>query len=147
MEGMLLKGNTSSYFDDEVKRIFKEEEIRITLESVIFHPALSKLSSELRDAYFLFQQENFSSTKTSCRKVIEKLRSLVSNWESIDQSRSLCEKFKQLMNALYSFCSVGGPHEGVVTKKETELILKSTHGILLYVNSVLKNEGHKERSE
>jgi len=146
MEGMLLKGTTPMYFEDEVKRIFKEEEIRITLESVVFHPSVSKLASILRDAFFLYEQENFSSTKTSCRKIVERLRSLVDNWESIDQSTSLNEKFRHMLNSLYSFSSVGGPHEGVVSKEETELVLKTAHAFLLYVNSLLKNDRFTAKS-
>ena len=146
MEGMVLSSSISpSYFDDEIKRILKEEEIKITLESIVFHSKIAKRADELKEAYLLFEQENFSSTKTSCRKVIEKLREIVSSWESIDGSKSLCEKLKQMAKALYSFASVGGPHEGIVTREETELILKTTHSLLLYINSILKMIDFKRR--
>ena len=141
MEGVLLKSSyLSSHFEDEVKRLIKEEEIRITLESVVFHPSISPLATDLRDAYFSFEQENFSFTKTACRKIMEKLRNFVAHWKTIDGSESICDKFKQIMNSIYSFSSIGGPHEGVVTGEETELILKLVHAILIYVNSILKNE-------
>ena len=140
MEGRLLKGTVSSYFDDEVKRILKDEEIKIILESIVFHPFLSKLALDLKNAYFLFEQENFSSTKTACRRILEKMRNVVSKWKAIDGSESLCEKFRQILNGLYSFSSIGGPHEGSATQEETELILKSTHHALIYVNSILKNQ-------
>lgn len=147
MEGILLGSGSYPYFDDEVKRIFKEEEIRITLESVIFHDIVSQLAPKLIKAYYMFEQENYASTKTICRKVIENLRNHTKDWECIDESESVYEKFKKMINSLYSFSSIGGPHEGVVTKDETELILKSTHAFLLYINSIFKNERFKQKTQ
>jgi hypothetical protein len=46
----------------------------------------------------------------------------------------------KVINSLYSFASIGEPHEGVTTKEETELLLKTTTSILFYVNSLLKSE-------
>jgi hypothetical protein len=64
----------------------------------------------------------------------------VNEWKTVDGSESLCEKLKSVVSSLYSFASVGGPHEGVTTKEETELILKNTTSLLFYVNSLLKNQ-------
>jgi len=55
-------------------------------------------------------------------------------------SESLAEKVKGFTGSLYSFASVGGPHSGVVTREETELILKCTMSLLFYVNFLLKNQ-------
>ena len=69
MEGVLLRSNyLSPHFEDEARRLIKEEEIRITLGSVVFHPSISPLAIDLRDAYFSFEQENFSFTKTTAGK-------------------------------------------------------------------------------
>lgn len=144
MERKLLKGPIY-YFDDEVKKLIKEEEIKIILESVVFHQKIRYLASNLKNAYLSFEEDNFASTKTSCRKILEKLREIISNWKSIDESLSLCDKFKSILNSLFSFASIGGPHEGVITEEETDLILKNTYSILLYVNSILKNNRYKTK--
>lgn len=140
-ENFMLKGSTySSYFEDEVKRILKEEEAGLILEGTIFHPQLQKHASNIKEALLSFEQENFAFTKTSCRKVLEDVKRIVNEWTVIDGSKSLCEKFSSFINSLYSFASIGGPHEGVTTREETELLLKTTTSTLFYVNSLLKNE-------
>lgn len=144
MEKKLLKG-TIYHFDDEVKKLIKEEEIGIILESVIFHQKIKSLASNLKHAFLSFEEDNFASAKTSCRKILEKLRDIISNWKSIDESSSLCDKFKSILKSLFSFASIGGPHEGVITEEETDLILKNTYSILLYVNSILKNDRYKPK--
>lgn len=121
-ENMLIKG-TTSYFEDEVKRILKEEEAGIILEGTVFYHQLQKLASILKEALLSFEQENFAYTKTSCRKIIEAIKQIVSKWEMIDGSKSLSEKFRGVVNSLYSLASIGGPHEGITTREETELIL------------------------
>lgn len=138
-ENMLLKGYTS-YFEDDVKRVLKEQEARIILEGIFFHNRLEKQSSTLKEAFISFEQENFAHTKTLCRRVLEGIKQIVSKWKRIDNSESLCDKFKSIVNLLYSFASIGGPHEGITTKEETELILKNTTSLLFYVNSLLKNQ-------
>lgn len=87
-----------------------------------------------------FEQENFVYTKTSYRRILEEIKRIVNEWKTVDGSESLCEKLKSVVSSLYSFASVGGPHEGVTTKEETELILKNTTSLLFYVNSLLKNQ-------
>ncbi|RLG61507.1 hypothetical protein DRN84_03430, partial [Candidatus Geothermarchaeota archaeon] len=138
-ENMLLKGYTS-YFEDDVKRVLKEQEARIILEGIFFHNRLEKQSSTLKEAFISFEQENFAHTKTLCRRVLEGIKQIVSKWKRIDNSESLCDKFKSIVNSLYSFASIGGPHKGITTKEETELILKNTTSLLFYVNSLLKNQ-------
>ena len=58
----------------------------------------------------------------------------------MDKSESLCKKLKSVVSSLYSFASIGGPHEGVTTKEETELILKNKTSLLFYINFLLKNQ-------
>lgn len=139
-ESIMLKGGYTSYFEDEIKRILKEEEAGLILEGTIFHPQLDKYTSSLKEALSSFEQENYAFTKTSCRKIIEEIKRLVNEWKTIDESGSLCDKLKSVVNSLYSFASIGGPHEGVTTREETELILKNTTSLLFYINSLLKNQ-------
>lgn len=139
-ENLLLKGGSTYYFEDEIKRILKEEEASLILEGTIFHPKLEKYASSLKEALLSFEQENYAFTKTACRKIIEEIRRIASEWKTIDGSESLCEKFRSLITSLFSLASIGGPHEGVVTREETELILKSTISLLFYINSLLKNQ-------
>jgi hypothetical protein len=139
-ENMLLKGSYTSYFEDEIKRILKEEEAGLILEGIIFHPRLEKHASNLKEALFSFEQENFAFTKTSCRKILEEIKRIVGEWKTVDRSESLCEKLKSVVGSLYSFASIGGPHEGITTKEETELILKNTTSLLFYINSLLRNQ-------
>jgi hypothetical protein len=42
---ILLKGGYTSYFEDEIKRILKEEEAGLILEGTIFHQQLEKYVS------------------------------------------------------------------------------------------------------
>ena len=137
---ILLKGGYTSYFEDEIKRILKEEEAGLILEGTIFHQQLEKYVSNLKEALLSFEQENFVYTKTSYRRILEEIKRIVNEWKTVDGSESLCEKLKSVVSSLYSFASVGGPHEGVTTKEETELILKNTTSLLFYVNSLLKNQ-------
>lgn len=138
-ENILLKGSTYSYFEDEIKSILKEEEAGLILEGTIFSPQLQKYVSTLKEALSSFEQENFAFTKTSCRKILEEIKRIVGEWKTVDESESLCEKLKSVAASLYSFASIGGPHEGVTTREETELILKNTTSLLFYINSLLKN--------
>jgi len=140
-ENVLLKGGSyTSYFEDEIKRILREEEAGLILEGTVFHPELEKHASNLKEALLSFKQENFALTKTSCRKILEGIKRIVGEWKTVDGSGSLCEKLKSVVSSMYSFASIGGPHEGVVTKEETEFILKSTTSLLFYINSLLKNQ-------
>jgi len=139
-QNILLKGGYTSYFEDEIKRILKEEEAGLILEGMIFHPTLEKYISNLKEALLSFEQENFVFTKTSCRKILEQIKRIANEWKTVDESESLCEKLKSIVSSLYSFASIGGPHEGVTTKEETELILKCTTSLLFYINSLLKNQ-------
>ena len=147
IENALIKIGYSSYFEDEIKRIKKEEEAALILEGIIFHPKLEKYASNLKDAFLSFQQENFVFVKTACRRILEHIKQLIVNWKSIDRSKSLCEKFKSVVNSLYSFASIGGPHEGVTTREETEFILKVTSSLLFYLNSIMKNNRFEERED
>jgi len=124
-EDVIMKGSVYT-FEDEVKRILKEEEAGLILEGTIFHPKLEKCASTLKEALSSFEQENFAFTKTSCRKALEGIKQISSKWKTVDGSESLCEKLKSVVSSLYSFASIGGPHEGVTTKEETDLILKNT---------------------
>jgi hypothetical protein len=139
-QNILLKGGYTSYFEDEIKRILKEEEAGLILEGMIFHQTLEKYASNLKEALSSFEQENFAYTKTSCRKILEEIKRIVNEWKTVDGSESLCEKLKSVVSSLYSSASIGGPHEGVTTKEETELILKNTTSLLFYINSLLKNQ-------
>jgi len=139
-ENFLMKGSVYSYFEDEIKRILKEEEAGLILEGTIFHSQLAKYSFTLKEALSSFEQENFAFTKTACRRILEEIKRIVSEWKMVDNSESLCEKLKSVVSSLYSFASIGGPHEGVTTKEETELILKNTTSLLFYINSLLKNQ-------
>jgi hypothetical protein len=140
VENLLLKGSYTYYFEDEVKRILKEEEVGLILEGIIFHQRLEKYVSNLKEALLSFEQENYVFTKTSCRRILEEIKRIVAEWKTVDGSESLCEKLKSVVSSLYSFASIGGPHEGVTTKEETELILKNTASLLFYINSLLKNQ-------
>lgn len=140
VDGALLKGTSQPFFEDELKRIFKEEESSILLEGTIFHSELEKSKQTARESLVSFEQENFPYTKTSCRKIIEEIRRIVENWPAVNGSKSLQDKLKKTVISLYSFASIGGPHEGVTTREETELILKITMALLLYCNSILKSD-------
>jgi len=139
-EGVLLRGTAYSYFEDEMKRILKEQESGMLLEGTIFHPELQKPTEMAKEALVSFEQENFAHTKTSCRRIVEQIRTTVNGWKTVDGSDSLCDKLKAIVNSLFSFASIGGPHEGVTTKEETELIMKNTMSLLFYCNSLLKND-------
>jgi hypothetical protein len=78
--------------------------------------------------------------KPLAEKILERIKGIVSEWKTVDGSESLCEKLKSVVNSLYSFASIGGPHAGVVTKEETDFILKTTASLLFYINSLLKNQ-------
>lgn len=140
MENEVIKGSTWGYFDEIVKRISREEEIRIIIETTTFHPEVSRPADTLRDAYLSFEEQRYSHTKTSCRKVLENLRNKSKDWETIDGSESICDKLKSILNSVYSFASPGGPHEGISTRDETEFILKAVAGALFYVNILLKSD-------
>lgn len=146
-EGMLLKEGYMSNLEDEVKKLLKGEEIGIMLESITFHRQISKLANLLKDGFHSFEDEKFQDTKTSCRKILESMKTIVEDWKSIDGSKSIYEKFKKVISSLYSFASIGGPHMGVITKEETELILKTTYDCLIYINSILKNDRFQLPSE
>jgi hypothetical protein len=137
---MFVKAGIISYFEDEIRRILKEHEAGLILEGIIFHPRLEKYVSELKEALLWFEQEKFTSTKTSCRKILEGIRGIIGEWKTVDGSESLCEKLKSVINSLYSFASIGGPHLGVATREETEFILKCITSLIFYINSLLKNE-------
>lgn len=74
-----------------------------------------------------------------CRKILESVRNIISNWNKIDGSGSIYEKFKSILNNAYSLASIGGAHEGTTTREETQLILNITMATVLYVNSLLKD--------
>lgn len=139
MENEVIKGSAWGYFDEIVKRISKEEEIRIMIETTTFAPEVKGLAETLRDAYMSFEEEKYSHTKTSCRKILENLRNRSKGWTTIDDSESIHEKLNSVLNSMYSFASVGGPHEGKSTREETEFILKAVSAVFFYVNSLLKN--------
>jgi hypothetical protein len=139
-EGVILRCGPTSYFEEEIKRILKEEESGIVLEGTVFHDRLQGLDLTMREAFSLFQQESFPHVKTSCRKVIERIKQISSGWKTVDNSESLADKFKGIITSVYSFLSIGGAHEGPSSREETEFILKSTLACLLYVNSLLKSE-------
>ncbi|MGH9922249.1 MAG: hypothetical protein ACRD38_05815 [Nitrososphaerales archaeon] len=140
MENEIVKAYVLNYFDEIIKKIAKQEEIRIILETTTFHTDIKNLAETLRDAYISFEEEKYPHAKTSCRKILENLRNKAENWQAIDDSKSICENFKRVLNALHSFSSIGGPHEGSSTREETEFILKSVAGAFFYVNSLLKND-------
>jgi len=139
MENEVIKGSIY-YFDDIVKRISKREEIRIMIETTAFHHGVKSLADMLRDAYLSFEEEKYPHTKTSCRKILENLRNQSKKWKTIDDSESICEKLKSVLNSIYSFASPGGPHEGISTREETEFVIKAVAGMLFYVNSLLKSD-------
>lgn len=139
MENEIVKGTTYSYFDEIIKRISKQEEIRIMLETTTFHSHVKNIAETLRDAYVSFEEERYSHTKTSCRKILENLRNTSTTWNAIDDSKSLCKEFKRVLSSIYSFASPGGAHEGVSTREESEFILKTVAGLFFYVNNLLKN--------
>lgn len=141
-EGLLLK---KSYFppcfEEIVKRLLREEEARLIIESTIFHQNLKNQVVLLREAYISFEEEVYPNVKTSCRKILENLREKkISGWEKIDNSKNLFGKFKSILNSVYSFASIGGAHEGIATKEDAGLIIKITGAILFYVNTLLKNK-------
>ena len=90
-QDILLKGGYISYFEDEIKRILKEEEAGLILEGMIFHPTLEKYASNLKEALLSFEQENFAFTKTSCRKILEQIKRIVNEWKTVD-GRRVCVK-------------------------------------------------------
>lgn len=138
---MLWSGRTAYNFEDEVKRILKVEEAGLILEGSNFHSRLEKHKSILKEALISFEQENFAVAKTSCRKILEDIKQIVNEWDTVDDSQSMCEKLQKIVGSLYSFASIGGlAHEGVTTKAETELILKNTTSLLFYINFLLKND-------
>lgn len=140
METGLLKGASTPAFEDEIKRILKEQESGILLEGTFFHKDLEKCKATAKEALISFEQENFPPTKTSCRRIVETIKSIVGGWKTVDGSKSLCEKLQGVVNSSFSFASIGGPHEGVATREETEFLLKTTMSLLLYCNSILKGQ-------
>lgn len=140
MENEIIRGTTGSRFDDILRRLAKEEEIRIMIETTSFHPDVKRQSETLRDAYISFEEQRFADTKTSCRKILENLKNKSKDWKTIDGSESICEKMKDILKSMYSFASTGGPHEGINTQDETALILKAVSGILFYINILLKGD-------
>jgi hypothetical protein len=139
MEGDTIKSNNIYPFDDIVKKIMKDQEIRMIIESTTFHSELTQLVNLLRDSQIAFEAERYPDTKTSCRKIIENLRAKSKDWLTIDESGSVCEKIGKVMDVIFSFASVGGPHDGLNTKDETEFILKTVAAILFYINILMKN--------
>ncbi len=137
-EGEIIRGTIRNYFEDISKKLSKEEEIRIILETTTFHHELAKSTEVLRDAYISFSEGRYPDAKTACRRILESLKNLSENWKTIDQSESLCEKFTGMLKSMYSFASPGGPHPGITTRDETELILKTVATMDFYVNSILK---------
>jgi len=146
-EGMFLKEGYLGNLEDEAKKLLKEEEIRIMLKSIIFHSQISGLADLLNNAFNSFEEERFQDTKTACRKILEGIDEIISGWKSIDNSKSVYEKLRHVIKSLFSFASIGGPHRGIVTKEETELILKTTYDCLIYINSILKNDRFQLPSE
>lgn len=139
-EDIILKSYNISPFEDEVKKILREEEAGLILEGTIFHQRLEKYAPTLKKALISFEQEDFASAKTFSRKTLEEIKRIVNDWKTVDESESLCEKLKPIVSSLYSFASIGGAHEGIATKEETELILKCTTSLLFYINFLLKNQ-------
>nr|MDO8080335.1 hypothetical protein [Candidatus Freyarchaeota archaeon] len=117
------------------------------MEGTIFHSQLKEQASTLKEALLSFEQESFASAKTSCRKIIEKIKQIIGEWREVDRSESLYDKLKSVVNSLYSFASIGGPHEGITTQEETDFILKNTTSLLFYINSLLKNERITQTTE
>lgn len=140
VEGWLLKGSVASTLQEEAARILQVEESGLLLEGTVFHKDLAQNSQTAKESLASFEQDTFAFTKTLCRRVIESIRSIVAEWKTIDTSKSLCDKVRDLTNSLFNLSSPGGAHEGITTKDETELILKTTTSLLLYCNSLLKNE-------
>lgn len=144
-QDMVLRSGNLYRFEDEVKRILKEEEAGLILEGSNFHSRLVKHKSVLKEALISFEQENFAVAKTSCRKILEDIKQIVNDWKAVDDSQSMCEKLQKIVSSLYSFASIGGlAHEGVTTRAETELILKNTTSLLFYINFLLKNDRTSE---
>jgi len=144
VEGTIIKiGSIYGSFEDDSKRILQEEEAGFIIEGVIFNEELKEIIPTIKIALLGFEQERYPDTKTSCRKVLERIQQIIGNWSEIDNSSSICDKSKSIINSLKSFASIGGPHEGVTTREETELILKNTVAILIYINSILKNLRYK----
>jgi hypothetical protein len=132
--------SSSSYFEHDIKRIQKIDEAKHILEGTVFDETFGEISQKLKEAYVFFEQENYSQSKTSCRIILENIKKNIGDWKKIDGSEGLNEKFRPIVNSLYSFASIGGPHAGVTTREETDFILKNTTTTLFYVNSLLKNE-------
>jgi len=143
LENLMIKSYIYIPFEEDIKKILKEEEAGLILEGTTFDQILEKSVALLKNALISFEQEKYSDMKTASRKCLEDFRGIVKEWETIDGSRSLCEKLNGILNSLYSFASIGGAHEGPTSREDSELILKHTTALLLYINSIKKNQREK----
>jgi len=129
---------------EEVETRFKgaEEVIRL-IELTGIAEELKKPYEFLKEAYVKFKINFFADSKTSARKALEHIKTSVRTWKSVDKSEHLAEGTKSFVNSLYSLSSSGGPHEGIASLDETEVILNSTLYLFKYVNKLVK-EGRLE---
>lgn len=133
-----LRGEIESRFTgaEEVLKLIELTGIAENLEEAYGH---------LKNAYVKFKSDFFEDAKTSSRKTLEILRGVVQSWKTVDISEHLADGIKSLVRSLYSFSSTGGPHPGIATRDETEVILNSLLYLFKYINKIL-TEGRAETS-
>jgi len=71
----------------------------LILEGIIFHPKLEKHASIAKDALLPFQREKFVFVKTACRRILEHIRRLITDWNFIGKNESLCEKLSRFYSS------------------------------------------------
>lgn len=132
---------------EEVETRFRgaEEVIRL-IELTGIVEEMKKPYEFLKEAYVKFKINFFADSKTSARKALEHIKNSVQPWKSVDKSEHLAEGIQKFVNSLYNLCSSGGPHSGIASLDETEVILNSTLYLFKYVNKILK-EGRVEQKQ
>jgi len=133
---------------EEIENKFKgAEEIIRLIKLTGVSEELKEGYEDLEKAYSKFKANFFEDAKTSLRKVLETIKGVIRPWENIDGSKHLAEGIISLTNSLFSLSSSGGPHKGVATLDETEVILNSTLSLFRYVNKLVKERRFEVKEE
>lgn len=123
---------------EEIEGKFKGvEEIMKLVQLTGVVEDLKEPYNHLERAYFKFKANFFEDAKTSIRKALETLKKIIQRWKTIDNSSHLADGIKSLINSLYQLSSSGGPHKGIATKDETEVIINSTLYLFKYINKLI----------
>jgi len=129
---------------NEVERRFKGmEEVVKLLEFTGVAGTVKGAYDDLVAAYRKFKSSSFEDSKTSIRKALEELRPVIRSWSTVDNSEHLADGIQKLAGSLYDLSSSGGPHKGVASQDETEVILNSTLYLFRYLNKIIKDNRMK----